>query len=105
MKTKVNFRTDSDSVAGGDQNGKGKRLLPEKKQKNEKRALYQEIEEDEEIDYLNFKRQTDSIENYLSDDEDDDEYVDEDDFDEFDDDEFDDDEFDEDEKKGRISNL
>ncbi|MDR1055456.1 MAG: hypothetical protein LBL90_06450 [Prevotellaceae bacterium] len=86
MKTKVNFRTDSDSFAGGDQNGKGKRLVPEKKEKNVKRVLYQEIEEDEEIEYFKFKRNVDSIEDYY--DDDDEKYLDGEDFDEdFDDDE------------------
>lgn len=92
MKTKLNFRTAGDGLAGGDISGKGKRLMPEKKQKNSKRALYQEIEEDEEIDYLNFKRNSESLDDYYDDDED---YLDDEDFDdEYDDDEF----FDDDEE-------
>ena len=90
MKTKTNFRSASNSLAGGESTGRGKRLMPEKKQKNAQRAFYQEIEEDEEIDYLSFKRNVDSIEDYYDDDE---EYLDDDEFDdELDDDEYFDDE-------------
>ena len=73
MKTKVNLRTGGNGTADGDQNGKGKRLVSEKKTKNVKRALFKEIEEDEEIGYLDFKRNDDSIEDYY---DDDDEYID-----------------------------
>jgi hypothetical protein len=90
MKTNKDFRKSVDDSRGGEY-AKGKFPLKEKKSK---RSFYDEIEEDEDIGYSNF-REKESVEDYFDDENEefDDEFDEEFDFvdDEYDD--FDDDEY------------
>lgn len=68
---------------------KGKLHAPDKKEKNTKRSIFNEIEEDEEIDYRSLIKKEDSILSYY-DDGDEDDFDDDEGFDE-DDDEYEED--------------
>ncbi|MDR0724625.1 MAG: hypothetical protein LBF59_01270 [Prevotellaceae bacterium] len=65
MKTNREFRKFGDDSHGGEY-GKGKFPLKEKKSK---RSIYEEIEEDEDIGYSNFRKK-ESVEDYFDDYED-----------------------------------
>jgi hypothetical protein len=62
MKTNKEFRKFGDDSRGGEY-GKGKFPLKEKKSK---RSIYEEIEEDEDIGYSNFRKK-ESVEDYFDD--------------------------------------
>ena len=80
MKTKKDLH--KSTVGVYEEGSKAKKLVPEKKQKSQKRAFIDDIDEDEELDeYFDFKEK-ESIEDYFDDDE---EFDDE--FDEYDDEE------------------
>ena len=65
MKTKKDLHKSNAGIYG--EGSKAKKLVPEKKQKSQKRALIDELEEDEEIDdFLEFKEK-ESIEDYFDD--------------------------------------
>ncbi len=64
MKAKNDLRRGGSS-AYGEQDVKGKKLVPEKKIKNAKKALFDEIEEDEDIDL--FVEEKESVEDYFDD--------------------------------------
>lgn len=68
MKAKKDLRKDQPVGLSKEQEVKAKKLAPEKKIKNEKRILYEEIEEDEDLDSL-VGRKKDSIHDYYEDDE------------------------------------
>ena len=86
MKAQKDLKAVNSKVMDSDELGKGRKLKPEKKEKNQKRSIYSEIEELDDPE-LQYKRDEDSLEDYL---DDDDEFEDEEEFD--DDDEFEDDE-------------
>lgn len=78
MKTKKDLH--KPTVGVYESEGRSKKLVPEKKQKSNKRALIEELDEDEELDeFFDFKEK-ESIEDYF---DDDDEFNDEE-FDEYD---------------------
>lgn len=72
MKTKKDLH--KSNVGVYEEGGKAKKLTPEKKQKSQKRALIDEIEDDEDLDEFFDHNEKESIEDYFDDDELDDEY-------------------------------
>lgn len=80
MKTKKDLH--KSNVGAYEEGGKAKKLAPEKKQKSQKRALIDEIEDDEDLDEYFDSNERESIEDYFDDDEFDDEYDDDDEYEE-----------------------
>lgn len=72
MKTKIDLRRAP--VGIHEKEGREKKLMPEKKLKNQKRALFEELEEDEELDDLFSFKERESIEDYYDDDIEDEDY-------------------------------
>lgn len=96
MKTKKDLHKPAVGVYG--EEGRSKKLVPEKKHKSNNRALIEELDEDEELEEIFDYKEKESIEDFFDDEEDfDDDDFDEDDFNEedFDDEDFDDEDFDE----------
>lgn len=96
MKAQKDLKTENNSKSIESDELKGRKLKPEKKEKNQKRSIFSEIEELDDPE-LQYKPDEDSIEDYLDDDDvdEDDEFDDEgeadddDDYEDEDDDELD----------------
>ncbi len=91
MKAQKDLKTINNSKSiESDELAKGHKLKPEKKEKNQKRSIFSEIEELDDPE-LQYKPDEDTLEDYLDDDDDldddDEDYDDDDDDEDYDDDE------------------
>ena len=89
MKAQKDLKAVNSKGIDSDELNKGRKLKPEKKEKNQKRSIFSEIEELDDPE-LQYKKDEESLEDYLDDDVEDDDFEDDDEFD--DEDDFEDDE-------------